>query len=60
MIRERDDLEVEMYECECCGDRFESDEDFDDDYCEACAYERVIEAAADRRYRRAESGYPDA
>ena len=58
--REAEDREVELFECECCGDRYEVDDSFDGDYCAACAYERGLDAAADRRYRRAESGYPDA
>lgn len=46
--------------CECCEEEFECDVENEDEYCEDCDYEIALDRAADRRYRRAESGYPDA
>ena len=63
MNREREDEQVETYVCECCESEYQVSEDdayASDEYCEDCAYENALDAAADRRYRRAESGYPDA
>ena len=60
MNREREDLEMETRTCECCEEEFQTLPDMDGEYCEDCEYDIACDAAADRRYRRAESGYPDA
>lgn len=54
------DRDMDTRLCECCEEEFQTEEDSDAELCEDCEYEAAIEAAADRRYRRAESGYPDA
>jgi len=42
-----------------CGECMEGcDGSQSEDYCDDCDHERALDAAADRRYRRAESGYP--
>ena len=54
------DIEMATRVCELCEEEYQVPEECDGDYCEDCEYEVACEAAADRRYRRAESGYPDA
>jgi len=54
------DRDMQWLQCELCEEEFQAEEDSDAEYCEDCEYEQAVEAAADRRYRRAESGYPDA
>lgn len=52
--------DMEYRKCELCEEEYQTAEESDDEYCEECDYQVALDRAADRRYRRAEAGYPDA